>query len=135
LLPYWHRDSLAVMHDILTDIDLANDMVWAPKKLYDRDGNRVYTELWTGDWWWSMQSMLHPRHRVPSQGSCTVIPIILSSDKVLHGAQSGNSTSWPLYLTLGNVPSNKRWLLTKPYARFIGFLPDLKGIAPIEDTF
>ena len=116
------------MHDILTDPDLAEDMVWAPRKIYDGDGNCVYTELWTGDWWWTMQSLLHPRERMPTGGSCTIIPIILSSDKVLHGAQSGNSTSWPLYLTVGNIPSKKRWLLTKPYARLIGLLPDIKGI-------
>lgn len=132
-IPYWHRDTLAVMHDILTDSDLAEDMVWAPKKVYDGDGNRVYTELWTGDWWWSIQSMLHPRQITPSQGSCTVIPIILSSDKVLHGAQSGNSTSWPLYLTLGNIPSNKRWLLTKPHARLVALLPDPKGLLCTEN--
>jgi Plavaka transposase len=124
---YWYRDPLAVVQDILGDQDLANDFIWAPSKSYDQDGNRIYTELSTGEWWWSMQSMLHPGGKIPREGSCTVVPIILSSDKILFGALSGTNSAWPLYITVGNVPSSKRWLLTKPYARLIALLPDLSG--------
>ena len=43
--------------------------------------------------------MLHPDQEVPEEGSKTIIPIILSSDKTVYGALSGEAYAWPLYMT------------------------------------
>jgi hypothetical protein len=54
-LSYWKRDMLEIMKDMVGDVRLVQHMEWAPKKVYNRDGKRLYNELWTGDWWWEMQ--------------------------------------------------------------------------------
>jgi Plavaka transposase len=51
-IEYWQRDSLEVLKDIVGDVRLASEMKWAPEKLYNTQGVRLYFELWTGDWWW-----------------------------------------------------------------------------------
>jgi hypothetical protein len=124
---FWKRDPLAVVLDILGDADLADDFTWAPSKHYDHDGNLILTDIFTGDWCWSMQSKLHPGGGIPRGGSCTVVPIILSLDKVLFGSQSGSKTAWPVYITVGNVSPTKRWLPSSTNARLITLLPNFDG--------
>jgi len=124
---FWHRNSREVLKDILEDESLGNDFVWVPCKSFDEDGNRVYSEMWTANWWWRMQEELHPNRRIPINGSATVIPIILSSDKTLFGTMSGTQSGWPVYMTIGNIPMSKRWLPSKPYSRCIAMLPKIEG--------
>ena len=52
---FWMRDSLETLKSIVGDVRLAQDMKWAPEKIYNSKGERIYSELWTGDWWPSMQ--------------------------------------------------------------------------------
>jgi hypothetical protein len=33
-------------------------MKWAPEKCFNSKGERVFSELWSGDWWWRMQVYL-----------------------------------------------------------------------------
>ncbi len=54
-IEYWQRDSLEVLKDIVGDVRLSSEMKWAPEKLYNTQGVRLYSELWTGDWWWEKQ--------------------------------------------------------------------------------
>jgi len=124
---FWCRNSLEVLKDILEDESLGNDFVWAPCKSFDQDGNRVYSEMWTANWWWRMQKELHPNQRIPANGSTTVIPIILSYDKTLFGTMSGTQSGWPVYMTIGNIPMSKRWLPSKPFSRCIAMLPKIEG--------
>jgi hypothetical protein len=61
--------------------------------------------------------------------SVCLIPIILTSDKT-HLSQSGKAKAWPLYLTIGNLPSALR---LKPEARcvqLVALLPVLSGNDP-----
>jgi Plavaka transposase len=51
MVQFWYRDSLDVLKDIVADVRLAKDMKWAPERLVNADGERLYSELWTGDWW------------------------------------------------------------------------------------
>jgi hypothetical protein len=132
---FYLRNSLEVMKDILRDPSLREDFVWAPRKLYDTDGNRLYMDMWTGDWWWEMQERLHPDGRIPETGSATVIPIILSSDKTLFGSMSGTQIAWPVYMTVGNVPMKKRWLPSKTNARCIGLLPSHLGSPNLKSLY
>jgi hypothetical protein len=55
IVPFWYRDSLDVLKEILGDVRLAKDMKWAPERLINADGERLYSELWTGDWWPQIQ--------------------------------------------------------------------------------
>jgi len=51
----WMRDPMAVLQEILDNPMIKDKVVWAPRKMYDQAGNRVYTDLYTTDWWWEMQ--------------------------------------------------------------------------------
>ncbi|KAF8804397.1 hypothetical protein BYT27DRAFT_7225361 [Phlegmacium glaucopus] len=77
---------------------------YAPKKVYrNEDGtNREYSEMWMGDWWWSMQPEL--------PDGVTIAPVILSSDKMQLTCFAGDKQAWPVYLTMvliGYVPISK----------------------------
>ena len=50
-LSFWLRDSLDVLKDIIEDVRLANHMKWALETLYSEKNKRIYSELWTGNWW------------------------------------------------------------------------------------
>ena len=52
---FWHRDPLAVLQEIFENEDLAQSCVWEPVKQYNSEGERVYTDMYTGDWWWRLQ--------------------------------------------------------------------------------
>jgi Plavaka transposase len=54
-ISFWRRDSLEVLKDLLGDVQLAESMCWAPQKHFNRARNRLYSELWSGDWWWTIQ--------------------------------------------------------------------------------
>jgi hypothetical protein len=52
---FWHRDPLAVLQEIFENPDLKDSCVWEPVKQYNSEGERVYTDMYTGDWWWRLQ--------------------------------------------------------------------------------
>lgn len=56
---YWMRDPVAVLQEILDNQTIKDKVVWAPRKMYDQTGNRVYTDLHSTDWWWQMQVSLN----------------------------------------------------------------------------
>ena len=56
-LQFHYRDILPCIRAIFGDPDLARDMVFAPERHYHdpQRTNRIYSEMHTGDWWWSVQ--------------------------------------------------------------------------------
>lgn len=54
-IQYLVKDSFAVLRDLITDARMAKHMTWKPKRLYTAQGDRVYGDQWSGDWWWRMQ--------------------------------------------------------------------------------
>src|SRR5216117_2939787 len=58
MVTFWYRDSLEVMKDIVGDVRLTKDMKWAPERLVNGEGERLYSELWTRDWWPHLQVSL-----------------------------------------------------------------------------
>ena len=54
-LRFHKRNSLDILREIVGDVKVAEHMKWAPEKVYNSKGDRLYSELWTGDWWWRMQ--------------------------------------------------------------------------------
>ena len=52
-----HRNVIAAIRSLWGDPALAEYLVYKPKKIFS-DGerrNRVYSEMWTGQWWHSVQ--------------------------------------------------------------------------------
>lgn len=53
----WARDPVECVEELLSHSAFKEHAVYAPRRVYtcsDRI-NRVYDEMWTGDWWWEMQ--------------------------------------------------------------------------------
>ena len=49
-LEVWKRDSLAALREQISDPCLAQDMKWAPEKLFNEKNERLYTDLFSADW-------------------------------------------------------------------------------------
>jgi len=59
----WRRDPVECVEELIGNPALRDMMAYAPERAYaDAKGdNRIYDELWTGDWWWETQVSTHHR--------------------------------------------------------------------------
>ncbi|KAF8428018.1 hypothetical protein BGX38DRAFT_1105827 [Terfezia claveryi] len=88
----------------------------------------------TGDWWWKTQMTL--------PADCTLVPVILTSDQTFLTNFSGDKKLWPLFMSIGNIPSHVQ---NKPTAQvwiLIGLLPigpkrtkGIKGFSTKEQEY
>jgi hypothetical protein len=49
----------------------------------------------TAEWWWETQFAL--------PATSTIVPLLLATDKTLLTQHHGDTTAWPVYLTVGNL--------------------------------
>ena len=56
-LDLWMRDALELIQELLEDPNFKDEMQYRPMHMYTDETRkeRIYGEMWTGDWWWSMQ--------------------------------------------------------------------------------
>ena len=52
---YYYRNPLELVTYMLSQPAYKDHLVYAPVKEYNADGERIYSELHTGDWWWRTQ--------------------------------------------------------------------------------
>ncbi|KAG8836053.1 hypothetical protein FRB91_000169 [Serendipita sp. 411] len=97
-----YRDPLGVIEDFFSRPSLAPYLEFAPRRVWSNDSkhSRIYSEMATGDWWWTTQEML--------PNGATVVPVILGSDKTHLTQFTGDKKAWPLYMSLGNISSKAR---------------------------
>jgi hypothetical protein len=62
---------------------------------YNDDDERIYSEMHTGDWWWETQEKL------PEQA--TIVPVLIATDKTMLTQHHGDTSAWPVYMTIGNL--------------------------------
>ncbi|KAJ8095447.1 hypothetical protein PM082_023217 [Marasmius tenuissimus] len=77
---------------------------------------RTYSEMWTGKWWWAMQSRLMTEE-------ATVAPVILAMDKTQLTQFSGSRSAYPVYLTLGDIPRHIHRRPSEQACILIAYLP------------
>ncbi|KAF8265156.1 hypothetical protein EI94DRAFT_1702692 [Lactarius quietus] len=104
LLEFHYRDIILCIQSLMSNPEFALGLIFAPERHYT-DGSRtsrIYNEMHTGNWWWSVQMALESR-----QPGATVIPLIISSDKTMLTAFQG-TTAYPIYMGIGNIPKDIR---------------------------
>ena len=87
---------------------------------------RLYNEMYTGDWWWEMQEKL--------PDGATVVPVILGTDKTQMTKLHGDVMAWPVYITIGNLSRSVRRKQTYPSKLLLGFLPIVKAVSRKTDA-
>ncbi|KAF8594471.1 hypothetical protein BDV93DRAFT_579749, partial [Ceratobasidium sp. AG-I] len=120
------RSIIDVVRDLVGNRALHGHFKYTPVRLYTskRRGNRVYSKMWTANWWWDEQL----RHK----GEVTIAPLILATDQTMLSIMCGGQAAYPVYLTLGNI--NKHWR-RKPSKRtmvLLGYLP-VEAFEDVED--
>ncbi|KAI0069583.1 hypothetical protein K474DRAFT_1610247 [Panus rudis PR-1116 ss-1] len=118
----YFRDALECVRALFGEPEFAPHIVTKPERFYaDADRTkRVYWDMFTGKWWWAMQTEID---RTEEGG--TVVPLIVSTDKT-QVTLFRNKAAYPVYLTIGNLPKEIR---RKPSQRgqvLLGYLPTTK---------
>lgn len=135
----WYRDPLSVMERMIGNPSFANEIDYAPKKVYSTKTNeRQYCDLMSGDWAWDqavrasnglnyyllmkatalIQDIIS---RDESTHGSVFAPVILGSDKTTVSVATGQNEYYPLYASLGNVQNQVRRAHRDALA-LIGFL-------------
>jgi hypothetical protein len=97
---FFHRNLVDCARYLLGQRVYRNNMVYGPVRVTDSAGDRVFSEMNTGDWWWETQDKL--------PHGATVVPVIVSSDETMLTDHSGDQKAWPMYLSIGNIESTVR---------------------------
>jgi Plavaka transposase len=60
-LELWRRDPVECVKELMGNPLFKDSLQYAPEKHFtDEEGtNRVFDEMWTGDWWWNTQVNCH----------------------------------------------------------------------------
>ncbi|KAG6835838.1 hypothetical protein H0H93_014083 [Arthromyces matolae] len=95
----WFQDPLHVLEGQLSNSDFANEMDFAPKRVF-RDGVRRYRDLMSGNWAWQQCDILAEDENTHG---AMFVPVILGSDKTTVSVATGQNDFYPLYAAIGNV--------------------------------
>ncbi|KIY63769.1 hypothetical protein CYLTODRAFT_125515 [Cylindrobasidium torrendii FP15055 ss-10] len=117
-----HRDILDAIRSLWGDPELADKLVYKPCRMFHQPteegqarGARFFNEMWTGNWWWYIQDQLPEGH--------TLAPLIIATDKTQLTQFSGSRQAYPVYLTLGNIPSHIRRKPSQQACILVAYLP------------
>ena len=110
-----YRGVLGAIRFLIGHPPFARDLAYTPIRQYNDNGSRIYTEMHTANWWWETQQKL-------PEGA-TVVPLLLATDKTVLTQHHGDTASWPVYLTIGNLSRQIRRKQTRPGSILLGFIP------------
>jgi hypothetical protein len=133
---FFYRDIVHCVEYLLAQTAYQNDMVYGPVREHNGNGERMYSEMHTADWWWDTQvrdsrfyhvlnltsHILNDFQKTLPEGA-TLVPIIGMSDQTHLTNFSGDKKAWPVYLTIGNILSRTRNCPSKMAIMLIALLP------------
>ncbi|KAI8139853.1 hypothetical protein BJV82DRAFT_693418 [Fennellomyces sp. T-0311] len=97
---------------------LFNDVTRLHPATVTRDGKRVYSDIYSGQWWQEFQKI--------SKEGCVILGLMLASDKTVITGNLRNS-AWPIYLKLANTPFEYRTKDTLHGTRLLAYLPVIES--------
>ena len=100
LQPFYYRRVSTIIRHIFQQPAYKHYMIYRAEQHFNCRKERLYTDLYTGDWWREQQ------REIP-KGS-TLVPILFASDGTQLSTHSGDHELWPLYMSVGNLPSSLR---------------------------
>ncbi|QRW20687.1 hypothetical protein RhiXN_05676 [Rhizoctonia solani] len=94
------QDVVKIVVELMGNPWFVSYMKFAPERHWTakKDGERIYNEMWTGDWWWNIQQLLNKAF-----GDATVAALIVSSNKTQVSILPGGQQVYPVYVLLGNI--------------------------------
>ncbi|OCH87368.1 hypothetical protein OBBRIDRAFT_850015 [Obba rivulosa] len=101
----WFQCPRKVLYQQLGNPDFAHEMDYAPKRVFNKDGKRVYSDLMSGNWAWKQADTIA---RDPKTHGSVFCPVILGSDKTTVSVATGQNEYYPLYLSNGLVSNAVR---------------------------
>ncbi|KAF8868444.1 hypothetical protein BD779DRAFT_1460797 [Infundibulicybe gibba] len=113
----WYRNPVECIRELIGNPAFSNSISFVPERVYtSNDGDdRIYDEMWTGDWWWNTQDKL--------PDGAAIAPLILASDKTQLSQFQGDKKAWPVYLTIGNILKEVRHCPSAHATLLLGYLP------------
>lgn len=97
-LKFYCREILPSIKAIFGDPELKNDLIFAPERHFTDNERtcRIYNEMHTGDWWWSVQV----RHKAIY--STNYLGMVLG----ISGVTATRRDSHPTHIILRQNPAN-----------------------------
>ncbi|KAJ7483958.1 hypothetical protein B0H11DRAFT_2416136 [Mycena galericulata] len=92
------RDSRKVLHQQLANPDFKDKIDYSPYRQFDTDGQRVWSNLMSGDWAWKQANLIS--EDVSTHGA-TFIPVVAGSDKTTVSVATGHQEYHPVYQSPG----------------------------------
>ncbi|KAF8594438.1 hypothetical protein BDV93DRAFT_400336, partial [Ceratobasidium sp. AG-I] len=124
----YKRCPLEIVRHLIGLQRLRDHMQFGPEREWTTtiDGRRirVYSEMWTGNWWWRLQNLL-------GEGA-TIAPFIIASDETQLTTLSGSKVAWPVYASIGNISKHVRRRPSERTMLLLGYIPVAK-LAWISD--
>ncbi|KAG1743579.1 uncharacterized protein EDB91DRAFT_1247079 [Suillus paluster] len=113
----WRRNPVESIKELWANPAYLEHLTYAPEHRFADEGKseHIYDEFMSGDWAWEMQTLL--------PDGTTLVPVILSSDKTQLCQFRGDKTTYPVYLTIGNISKSIRRKPSFRTQKLIGHLP------------
>ncbi|KAJ3529105.1 hypothetical protein NMY22_g9137 [Coprinellus aureogranulatus] len=100
------RDLREVIRQQLSTPDFADEFCTAPYRQFQPDGERVWTNLFSGDWAWNEADKI--AETVEGSDGAMLVPIVSGLDKTTVSVATGHQEYHPFYVSAGNLTNVAR---------------------------